>query len=933
MDIKGKTNIAKSLNLRKTIALLLAFLFTASTFFIPVNLAYADDNGEMVLKTIKHSEALREALIQDEKVTLTLPYGYAAETIELSDITYTYDSKFKDIEIVFPSGSVATVDGPSVIMDVSYSYVEEAGATATIEETTVEEETAAEEIAVKEETAIQYSTSYYIYVKSGKAPSFSGTVSLTATLQKKIAIGFSDFNNLYKNNDGKGMKSISISAPSKDSIGTLKLNGSDYVAGTLISVDDIKSGKLEFVPLSTGAVTYTVTAYANDEDETNCGNVSLNIKVETPVANNIAYSSKQYEFITFKLSDFTNACTKTVGGTLDYIVIPNLPSSTYGKLYIDYVAPDDIGSSVTAGNKYITTRISRMSFMPNGGYFGTFNISYEGYNTDGAMFTGKIEITFIENPIDADTIKYSTYTDVPVNFEADDFAVECKDTTGRTLDYVKFTLPSSTKGKLYLNYKTSSEAKISETTKYYKSDLNNITFVPYTGFTGTVVISYVGYNDAKKSYTGEVEIKVEKINTDADPIVYKTGSYTPLVFDSSDFTIECRDTTGKALDYIKFTIPSSTYGVMYMNYTSPTKYGSKVSSSTKYYKTDLDDITFVPKASFSGVVMVSYTGYNTSGTSYTGVVKITVNKEVPVASNIKISTKENTPILLTEKNFNDASKNTTGGKLDYVKFTLPASKYGKLYYKYTSETKFDSAVSANTKYYYDSTPLLSNVTFVPYKDYSGTVTVNYTGYDINEDSFTGSIEITVTPIPKTDGSLYFKDVTKDYSWAARQIDYLYEKSVVAGTGNNNYSPAQNMIRGDFMLMLYRALNLSVNTTESNFKDVPKDSYYYKAILTAKALGIAKGYDDSFMPGTGITREDAMVLVDRTLKVQGKKLTAGSSSDLNIFKDTKSVSDYAVTSVATLVKAGIIQGSNGYLNPKSFISRAEMAVIIYRVLDL
>lgn len=133
-------------------------------------------------------------------------------------------------------------------------------------------------------------------------------------------------------------------------------------------------------------------------------------------------------------------------------------------------------------------------------------------------------------------------------------------------------------------------------------------------------------------------------------------------------------------------------------------------------------------------------------------------------------------------------------------------------------------------------------------------------------------------------------------------------------------------------MLYRALELS-SKTSGNFSDVPKDSYYYKAIETAKALGIARGYDNLFMPKTGITREDAMVLVDRALIVKGNKLSAGKESDLKAFKDRNSVSDYAITSVATLVKAGIIQGSNSNLNPKSFISRAEMAVILYRVLEL
>ncbi len=529
-----------------------------------------------------------------------------------------------------------------------------------------------------------------------------------------------------------------------------------------------------------------------------------------------------------------------------------------------------------------------------------------------------------------DKIKYSLYVNTLVDFNADDFEKVCLDGTGQKLNYVKFTLPSSSRGTLYSNYGLSRQSKVSSTSKYYDDDIDDISFVPYSNYSGTVVISYTGYNSKGVSYTGEIEIQVLKIVTDADDITYKTGSYTPIDFDADDFDDECRDVTGKRLDYIKFTLPSSTYGTLYYNYSSRSQ--SKVSSTTKYYDDDLDDITFVPKPSYTGTVVISYTGYNIDGKSYTGAVKITVTKEVPVADDIKISTKENTPIRFDDEDFNDASEDSTGVELDYVTFTLPSSKYGKLYYNYTSSSNYGSEVTSSKKYYYEDTPSLYRVTFVPYKDYSGTVTIKYTGYNTDGFSFTGSIKVEVVAVPKTEGSLYFKDVTKDYSWAASQIDYLFKEGVVAGTGNNNYSPAQNVTRGDFMLMLYRALDLTA-TDRGNFSDVPKDSYYYKAIAVAKSLGIAKGYGDKFMPTAGITREDAMVLVDRALIIENKRLSAGKESDLYAFKDRNSVSDYAVTSVATLVKAGIIQGNNSYLYPKSMISRAEMAVILYKVLQL
>lgn len=652
---------------------------------------------------------------------------------------------------------------------------------------------------------------------------------------------------------------------------------------------------------------------------------------QTVTGSSITYNGTEDTKVTFDSSDFISECEDTVTGTFRSIKIPSLPNSSYGKLYIGYVSSSSYSSTVAAGTEYDANSIEKMSFVPYSGYYGTVDIPFYGYNTNGDIFEGIIHVVIAESVVDADTIKYTTYENIPVDFVADDFDDECVDTTGDNINYVKFTLPSSDKGRLYLGYVSSSsyESKVAEGTKYYEDNLDNITFVPYEDYYGTVVISYIGYSDDGESYTGEVEITVNQYDWDADPILYKTGSFTPLSFDADDFVEACDDANNEDLDYIKFTLPSSTYGVLYYDYTSSSSYDSKVSASTKYYEDDLDDIVFVPKSNYKGTVVIYYTGYDDDGDSFTGIVKITVNEESAVADTINVSTKEDTVLYFDEDDFNDVCEDATNETLDYIKFTLPSSSYGRLYYNYTTKSSPGSAVSESTKYYYDDSPSLSKVAFVPYKDYNGTVTVKYTGWNTDGVTFTGTVKITVTSVADS-ASSYFNDVTSSYSWASASIDYLFENGVVTGTGGSNFSPAQNMIRGDFMLMLYRALDLSA-TSKSNFSDVPAGSYYYTAIATAKALDIAKGYDGLFMPNAPITREDAMVLVARALKVAGKTLASGSSSDLSIFKDKASVSEYAVSSVAALVKAGIIKGSNSYLYPKSYVTRAEMAVILYRVL--
>lgn len=74
----------------------------------------------------------------------------------------------------------------------------------------------------------------------------------------------------------------------------------------------------------------------------------------------------------------------------------------------------------------------------------------------------------------------------------------------------------------------------------------------------------------------------------------------------------------------------------------------------------------------------------------------------------------------------------------------------------------------------------------------------------------------------------------------------------------------------------------------------------------------------------------MVLVARALKAAKKISVTGTAEDLSSFTDVSQVAGYAVESVATLIKEGIIQGSGNMINPKGNATRAETAVMIYRI---
>jgi len=718
--------------------------------------------------------------------------------------------------------------------------------------------------------------------------------------------------------------------------------GTDYYNS---SSGSNRLGLVYFVPNvnATNTVTFSYTGY-NNQGVSFIGTVVINITKANETT--VKYETDNQTPLSFSAASFNTASNSATGSNLSYIRFSSLPSTTsQGTLYYNYNKNTNTGTTVsTSGTNDSSTNnsyyysassslrsINDLTFVPRSSYTGTVTFNYSGVATNGATFTGTVQI--VVSPQNENAITYSVSPASSVKFDDDDFNAVCKKlNNNRNLDYVMFTLPSTSQGRLYLNYVSSSSTgtAVSASTSYYRSGtpaISNISFVPTSGYLGKVTINYIGYDTNGNSFNGQVIITVE--NKAQTTVYYSAQAGETITFVPTDFQNACLSYTGANLNYVTFTLPSTTYGTLYQNY--GTSSSAVVSSGTRYYRSGtsplISTVSFVPRSGYSGAVTINYAGVDANGTSYSGKVEIFIYNSG--AANIAFQTMGGAAVAFDAASFNSACSLRTGAALDYVTFTLPSTTYGVLYYDYVSSSNYGSLVSSATRYGYSSTPGVGRVTFVPVSGFVGPATIYYTGYNVNGHSYTGTITVTLARASK-----YFTDVTIAYSWASAAIDTLYEKGVVTGVGNNRYNPAGNITRGDFMLMLYRALDLKANTSgTSQFSDVPKGSYYHDAILVAKALGIALGDNNRFRPNEAITRQDAMVLTIRVLNSVGKNLSKGTMADLNSFSDRNQVADYAVEAVATLVKAKLIQGSGGKINPTSNMTRAEMAVFLDRVLKI
>ena len=168
-------------------------------------------------------------------------------------------------------------------------------------------------------------------------------------------------------------------------------------------------------------------------------------------------------------------------------------------------------------------------------------------------------------------------------------------------------------------------------------------------------------------------------------------------------------------------------------------------------------------------------------------------------------------------------------------------------------------------------------------------------------------------------------------WAKDAVNALANMGVINGTGYRTFTPDAGCKRADFVIMLVKLLGIE-GTANDNFDDVSENKYYYNYVGLAKEAGIVNGYGDgNFGPENLCTREELMVMVANAITVVGIEFD-GDTAVLDKFSDADTIADWAKPYVAFLVSNSVVNGSNGKIDPKSNITRAEVAVIMFNLID-
>ena len=305
--------------------------------------------------------------------------------------------------------------------------------------------------------------------------------------------------------------------------------------------------------------------------------------------------------------------------------------------------------------------------------------------------------------------------------------------------------------------------------------LKDLSFVPRTTFSGTAEISYTGRAANNTTFTGIIRVPV---NGTGD-VMYSSTEGSVVNFLADDFNHYHPN-----LRSVSFTLPLDSRGTLYYNYTSASQPGTKVTAGTRYYRTGtpaIDRVSFVPAQGFEGSVSITYQGTDTNNRTINGTVRITVTNNKGGASapgDIYYPFKEDGWTTFQSVDFQRASQAVLGESLSYVRFALPHSSEGTLFYNYRGFGNYDSAVSSTTSYYYSGTPALSGVTFVPTTTSPNQVDISYTGYTVRGNTFTGTIHIGQEDTAQQGGLRYTVFTGKSVYFNA----YDFNTACVAATG-------------------------------------------------------------------------------------------------------------------------------------------------------
>lgn len=178
-----------------------------------------------------------------------------------------------------------------------------------------------------------------------------------------------------------------------------------------------------------------------------------------------------------------------------------------------------------------------------------------------------------------------------------------------------------------------------------------------------------------------------------------------------------------------------------------------------------------------------------------------------------------------------------------------------------------------------------------------------------------------------------KDVGNLTEEEQKAINFLVSKGYFVLDEESNFNPYDTLTRYDFaaaLVKIFFALDRNAVTT---FEDVAENSNYYPYVASGQEQSIIAGYSDTIFGGDDNVKRVEMISFSTRILAEKKEYSYPNNPEeyLN-FVDNESIAEWANNTVALAVREDLID-NGGVLLPEGEISRADAAVILYRLFML
>lgn len=168
----------------------------------------------------------------------------------------------------------------------------------------------------------------------------------------------------------------------------------------------------------------------------------------------------------------------------------------------------------------------------------------------------------------------------------------------------------------------------------------------------------------------------------------------------------------------------------------------------------------------------------------------------------------------------------------------------------------------------------------------------------------------------------FSDMPKD--WSSEALSKAVENGLLTGY-NGKLMPEASLTRAQMAAIINRAFGSYASGSIDSYIDVPESKWYRNDMAKAVQMKTFVGSGNMLNPESNITREEAFIVMARAMKLEPSgSMPAG-------FSDLDEISVWAKGEVFALINAGYVKGSNGLINPKGSITRAEFAQLMHNMI--